>query len=1060
MDWCVWVSEKTATFTPATDGTFPISYTFTTSAATGSCKMETPVTGSVVVNPLPVLTLNYATAACVYDAALTPSLSHGMGTLAVSPATAALNTTTGVFTPASATAGNYTITYNYTDGNGCVGDAVTDVITINPRPVTNITMNPTAVCDYTPTFGLKAQLANGTALTTGTFSGTGVTGRNFNPAAATQGTHTITFEYSDPTTGCEALPVTHNITVNHTNPPIGVPDEALNTDVPNQTLVPDICATGTDIKWYSANDTNTTVVLQADCYKTTYVDDLGKMKDGLYPMYATQTLNGCQSEPVQVILTITNCPIPKPTAIKYHACTGETNVALTAIGTGNDLGWWRNFDDIPTSATFGDEDFLSDTWTSHGITAVGSHTVYVAEYDPTHTCFGPPTPVELIIHELPDPKIQDLKMICYTQASVNISIEPAGSVLSGAGVSGTTWTPQFTASATGVKTTTLTLDASQAWGSGTDRQATCTNQTTLDVDVTNVLAPTGTGILPNPPVTWGIASIASLPPMEIDYYPTASLSIKDSTGTVISTSSPLTMYPTHISKIGKYSYDVTQTLNSCVSPIAKSIWIIVNCPTPAPILTPVAICEENNGTLPSITAVADGFNFEWRDSTGLVIETTKDLDLSTFGNKYAAPGRYTFSMSQEKNDAAGMPCRGPEATVTFTVNPTPVFTIALSNTKTTICQTDPEVIASPVITNNAVVASMDYSLSGNSIGGIILSGSNGSLTPASVVGAAQFGLVPMTITATLTDSKGCEATQTRDIEIQHTPAPAIDDLSRMTSAVPVEVTGTGEGVKFYSNQNASRTALTGVVEKTTTTWTLPTSFIDPTKETLPAKDFFATQTIHGCESTDDLVRVELFNCPVPRPSAVSEIICNYDDIPTLTAIPAPLSTWFKPKQGTSEFRWFTRTTTNPDDGSRVAVGDTYTPLSAPSGDVTTWHVAEYSSFYNCMSPTAPVSITVNYAPAVTISTQRPTCVGLAQPTISASVAIDIPQQIYWYKTQPTTPVPADSHFAIANQFLLPTSLVPLTTIPSMLCTKQTAVGANLQQALTAFCHCLKLLLLR
>ncbi|MBK8806295.1 MAG: hypothetical protein IPO21_06500 [Bacteroidales bacterium] len=86
-----------------------------------------------------------------------------------------------------------------------------------------------------------------------------------------------------------------------------------------------------------------------------------------------------------------------------------------------------------------------------------------------------------------------------------------------------------------------------------------------------------------------------------------------------------------------------------------------------------------------------------------------------------------------------------------------------------------------------------------------------------------------------------------------------------------------------------------------------------------------------------------------------------------------MSTWFKPKQGTSEFRWFTRTTTNPDDGSRVAVGDTYTPLSAPSGDVTTWHVAEYSSFYNCMSPTVPVSITVNYAPAVTISTQRPTC---------------------------------------------------------------------------------------
>ncbi|MBK8806296.1 MAG: hypothetical protein IPO21_06505 [Bacteroidales bacterium] len=100
-----------------------------------------------------------------------------------------------------------------------------------------------------------------------------------------------------------------------------------------------------------------------------------------------------------------------------------------------------------------------------------------------------------------------------------------------------------------------------------------------------------------------------------------------------------------------------------------------------------------------------------------------------------------------------MPCRGPEATVTFTVNPTPVFTIALSNTKTTICQTDPEVIASPVITNNAVVASMDYSLSGNSIGGIILSGSNGSLTPASVVGAAQFDLVPRPLPLPLPTAK-------------------------------------------------------------------------------------------------------------------------------------------------------------------------------------------------------------------------------------------------------------------------------------------------------------------
>ena len=88
-----------------------------------------------------------------------------------------------------------TIDVIYTDGNGCTATSAPITITVNPLPTVSLGAL-SQVCDYTPTFTLTGGSPSG-----GTFSGTGVTGSDFDPATAGLGTHTITYEFTD-ANGC------------------------------------------------------------------------------------------------------------------------------------------------------------------------------------------------------------------------------------------------------------------------------------------------------------------------------------------------------------------------------------------------------------------------------------------------------------------------------------------------------------------------------------------------------------------------------------------------------------------------------------------------------------------------------------------------------------------------------------------------------------------------------------------------------------------------------------------------------------------------------------------
>ena len=84
------------------------------------------------------------------------------------------------------TIGTQTITYNYTDANGC-SNSNTATITVNPLPTVSAGTYP-AVCASEVSVPLSGTPAGGT------FSGTGVSSNSFNPAV---GTSTISYVYTD-----------------------------------------------------------------------------------------------------------------------------------------------------------------------------------------------------------------------------------------------------------------------------------------------------------------------------------------------------------------------------------------------------------------------------------------------------------------------------------------------------------------------------------------------------------------------------------------------------------------------------------------------------------------------------------------------------------------------------------------------------------------------------------------------------------------------------------------------------------------------------------------------
>lgn len=186
-------SPYTLSASEATAGTYTITSVtdaFCTNTGTGSA--------TVTVNQLPVV--NPITNQTICSGANTTALPFTSTTPGTTfawtnsnPAIGLAATGNGNLPSFTAATGTATITVTPT-ANGCVGAPVTFTITVNAAPTVTYSA-PATVCVYNSSFALTPGTPTG-----GTFSGTGVTGGNFNPSTAGVGTHTITYSVTE--SGC------------------------------------------------------------------------------------------------------------------------------------------------------------------------------------------------------------------------------------------------------------------------------------------------------------------------------------------------------------------------------------------------------------------------------------------------------------------------------------------------------------------------------------------------------------------------------------------------------------------------------------------------------------------------------------------------------------------------------------------------------------------------------------------------------------------------------------------------------------------------------------------
>ncbi len=188
----------------------------------------------------------------------------------------------------------------------------------------------------------------------GIYSGDGVSGNNFNATLAGLGTHAITYLYNGGN-GCSSS-VVKNIVVT----PIPAAPAATNKLCCISNIA-DLDGTGTNLKWYS--DAGLTILVGTGTPFAT-----GKTTAGIYTYYVTQTINGCESTPTSVTLTIsTGITIntqPSPTTI----CEGG-NATFSVTATGYDIHyqWQENGVNITDGGIYSETGTATLTLTNPGV---------------------------------------------------------------------------------------------------------------------------------------------------------------------------------------------------------------------------------------------------------------------------------------------------------------------------------------------------------------------------------------------------------------------------------------------------------------------------------------------------------------------------------------------------------------------------------------------------------------------------------------------------------------------------------------------------------------------
>jgi len=290
--------------------------------------------------------------------------------------------------------GTYDVIYNGTSPGGCV---IADTFTIQVQ--TGGTITPPTLSDVCLNQGIVALPAGTPA---GTWSGTGVSGNNFDPIVAGLGTTTLTFTVTGPCGGSG----TEDITV-IANPAVSITASSSST-----------CENGSAI---TLQGTPTGGVFTGMGVSGSSFDPVAAGAGNHWVYYESTSSCGTSKDSVSISVN----PLPTASLIISSTafCAGDPNVVLQ--GT-------------PVGGTFSGTG-VSGVIFSPTTAGIGTHELY---YTRTNSCGSTTDTVSVVVTSNPQATITATTTnLCANGSSIPLQGTPSGGAFSGTGVVGSSFDP-------------------------------------------------------------------------------------------------------------------------------------------------------------------------------------------------------------------------------------------------------------------------------------------------------------------------------------------------------------------------------------------------------------------------------------------------------------------------------------------------------------------------------------------------------------------------------------------------------------------------------------------
>ncbi|KXX69170.1 Ig-like domain-containing protein [Flammeovirga sp. SJP92] len=451
-------------------------------------------------------------------------------------------------------------------------------------------------------------------------------GDDFTPALNTNvaADSTVTYYVTETTNGCEGAATSTTLTIYKT------------PDAPTFNPVALVCsgdalssisvATGSNVRWYS-DAAGTSLLGTGNNYLPSFGTTV--VNDSTVTIYASSTLNGCESVTSSVAININALPAEPtvPTISPY--CEGDVVASMTASGeTDADFEWYSDESlttRVATTATF---DPMINAPSYPSLDTLNYWVLQIA----TDGCISPAYKVDIPVYPRPlAPSLDVNNQLVYCSGDIisSLSVATPGNNIkwySDAGLTnqvgfGDDFTPAINTNVAADSTVTYYVTETTNGCEGGATSTTLTIFKTPDAPTFNAVALICSGDpLPNLSIATGVnikwysdASKTNLLGLGNNYLPTFS--------SIVTADSVASLY-------------ATSTLNGCESEVGQ-VDISINALPEAPVVAAIAPYCEDDVIQPISASGESNANYEWYTDEGLTLRISTD---QVFDPGINAPG--------------------------------------------------------------------------------------------------------------------------------------------------------------------------------------------------------------------------------------------------------------------------------------------------------------------------------------------------------------------------------------------------------------------------------------